>query len=101
MPGHGKGKGLAFMSPPYSIGAKLGVPGAMPVQKGPRDRNIIPLIFILRCFVGLFFPLYQLSTYLYETIEDMEQDKSTLASFPDPFSVFQIYMALLGQNMQN
>jgi len=55
----------------------------------------------LRCFVGLFFPLYQLSTYLYETIEDMEQDKSTLASFPDPFSVFQIYMALLGQNMQN
>jgi len=33
----------------------------------------------LRCFVGLFFPLYQLSTYLYETIEDMEQDKSTLA----------------------
>ena len=56
LPGHGKGKGLAFTRAPIPLGGTLGVPAAMTVQKGPRDRNIIPLIFILRCFKSLFFP---------------------------------------------
>ena len=68
------------MSPPH-IPLVLNLAFLVPCRfkKAQETETIIPLIFILRCFVGLFFPLYRLSTYLYETIEDMEQDKSTLA----------------------
>jgi hypothetical protein len=51
----------------------------MTVPKGPIDRNITPLIVIVRYFKSLFFALYQLSIYLFETIEDAEQNKSTLS----------------------
>jgi hypothetical protein len=64
LPGHGKGKGLAFASPRLSLGSKSAVHGAMTVQKSPRDRNIVPLIFILALFhkpISSLAPVVELS----------------------------------------